>query len=331
MKHWVSLVVATKDRPDDLRRMMGSLQNQTMPPMEIVVVDASSNSVEAILKEFPALSLRYLRHLPPSAAAQRNAGIHDCSASATLIGFADDDVIFEPKAFELMMRFWDAAPPETLGAAFNLLNYPQRGPSLLKNSRFSESLGLYSPRPGSVSRSGWQTVIPGLSETQYVDWLPTTAVTFRKEAFQLSLFDAFYESYSYLEDLDLSYTISRRGRLAVVAEAGYLHFPSPSGRVTSFQFGRYEVRNRLHFVRKQNLSLARCYLGIAIRLAMSFGSGITQMNRGQLERALGNLLELASGIGRSHSKNARLESQGRENTLRAPAYQESDSLPPEES
>ena len=54
MTHCLTLVVATKDRPDDLRHMLNSLQNQTMPPEEIVLVDASSCPVEAILGEYPA-------------------------------------------------------------------------------------------------------------------------------------------------------------------------------------------------------------------------------------------------------------------------------------
>ena len=327
MTHCLSLVVATKDRPDDLRKMLTSLQNQTMTPTEIIVVDASANPVESILKEFPILPLRYLRHLLPSAAAQRNAGIQASAPSATLIGFADDDILFESGAFEHLLRFWDSAPFDTLGASFNLRNYPQRGPSFFKHSKISEALGLYSPRPGSVSRSGWQTVIPGLSETQYVDWLPTTAVTFRREAFQLSFFDDFFESYSYLEDLDLSYTIRRSGRLAVVAEAGFSHFPSPSGRVTPFQFGRYEVRNRIYFVRKHNLSLSRCYLGLAIRLAMSLISGMVHMNRSLLERAHGNVRELLRGFGRPHSNDEQLDSQRQNHSPRPPAYPSSDKFP----
>jgi GT2 family glycosyltransferase len=330
MTNRISLVVATKDRPEDLRHMLGSLQDQTLPPAEVIVVDASSDPVEAILEEFPALSLRYLRHLPPSAASQRNAGIQASSHNATLIGFADDDVVFEPKAFEHLLNFWENAPPDTLGAAFNLRNYPQQRPSLLKHSRISEALGLYSSRPGTVSRSGWQTVVPGFAETQYVDWLPTTAVTFRKEAFQLSLFDNFFESYSYLEDLDLSYSISRAGRLAVVAEAGFSHFPSPSGRVTWFQFGRYEVRNRVYFVRKHNLSLPRCYLGLALRMAMSVGSAIVHMNTGLLKRAFGNLFELVPRIGRSDSSEQQKATDRIGLALKTPAYQASDSLPPKE-
>jgi GT2 family glycosyltransferase len=327
MTHSLSLVVATKDRPDDLRKMLSSLQNQTLAPAEIIVVDASSNPVESILKEFTTLSIRYLRHLPPSAAAQRNAGIQACSPNASLIGFADDDILFESNAIEHMLRFWDSASSDTLGASFNLRNYPQRGPSFLKHSKISEALGLYSSVPGSVSQSGWQTVIPGLAQSQFVDWLPTTAVIFRREAFQLSLFDDFFESYSYLEDLDLSYTISRSGRLAVVAEAGFSHFPSPSGRVTPFQFGRYEVRNRLYFVRKHSLSLSRCYLGLAIRLTMSLITGIFHMNRSLLERALGNLQELLVGFGRSHSNDEHLDSQQQKHSPRPPAYPASDKLP----
>jgi GT2 family glycosyltransferase len=275
--------------------------------------------------------LRYLRHLPPSAAAQRNAGIQTCAPNATLIGFADDDIVFETKAFERLLRFWDNATDDTLGAAFNLQNYPQQNRSFLKHGRISEAIGLYSSRPGAVSRSGWQTIVPCFEETQYVDWLPTTAVTFRKEVFELSLFDDFYESYSYLEDLDLSYTISRIGKLAVVADAGFRHFPSPSGRVTWFQFGRFEVRNRIHFVRKHNLSLSRCYFGLFLRMAMSVGSAMIQINPGLLKRALGNLLELVVGTNQSHF-GKRPHDTGRQNrSIHTPPYRASDDFPPKES
>ena len=64
-----------RQEPDDLRRLLESLRRQTAPPDEIIIVDASSEPVEPIIKEFPELAVRYLRHWPPSAAAQRNAGI----------------------------------------------------------------------------------------------------------------------------------------------------------------------------------------------------------------------------------------------------------------
>jgi len=292
MMHRISLIVATKDRPDDLRKLLESLRRQTVGPAEIVVVDASREPVEPVLAEFPELNTRYLRHWPPSAAAQRNAGIRACDPASTLIGFADDDTTFEPQAFANMLNFWKDAAPDILGTAFNIRNYPNRGNSILKHSVLAERLGLYSPKPGSVSRSGWQTIIGEIAEQQFVDWIPSTASLFRREVFGKDVFDEYFESYSYLEDLDFSYTISRTGKLAIVADAGFSHFPSPGGRVSARQFGRYEVRNRLYFVRKHNLSLTRCYLGLVIRLAMSVCSGLLHRDVSLLRRVLGNIEEL---------------------------------------
>ena len=178
MNNRISLIVATKDRPDDLRRLLESLRRQTVGPAEIVVVDASREPVEMVIVDFPKLTIRYLRHWPPSAAAQRNAGIRSCSPTATLIGFADDDTTFEPQAFENMLNFWRSAERNVLGAGFNIRNYPPRGNGFMKHSALAERLGLYSAKPGSVSLSGWQTVTGELAETQFVDWLPSSAVAF---------------------------------------------------------------------------------------------------------------------------------------------------------
>ena len=293
--HRISLIVATKDRPDDLCRLLQSLRGQTVVPSEIIVVDASVNSIAGVLSEFPQLNTQYLRHLPPSAAAQRNAGIKVCDATATLIGFADDDTTFEPDAFANMQAFWHTASPEILGAAFNIRNYPARRNGFLKYSSLTNWLGLYSPKPGSVSPSGWQTIIGEMPETQFVEWLPSTAVLFRRDVFRRDNFDEFFDGYSYLEDVDFGYTLSKIGRLAVVANAGFSHFPSTLGRVSARKFGRYEVRNRLYFVRKHCLSLSRCYLGLAVRLAMTIANAVTHANSSLLLRAVGNLEELVSG------------------------------------
>ena len=308
--HSISLIVATKDRPDDLVRLLESLRRQTVGPAEIVIVDASREPVEPVMAKFPQLNIRYLRHWPPSTAAQRNAGISACGAASTLIGFADDDTTFEPHAFAHLLDFWNHTESDILGAAFNIRNYPDRGSSFLKHSAFSNWLGLYSCRPGSVSKSGWQTVVPELAENTFVDWLPSTAVTFRREVCMQNLFDEFYDSYSYLEDLDFSYSVGQRGRLVIVAGAGYSHYPSSDGRISAKLFGLYEVRNRLHFVRKYGLSKARCRLCLAIRWTMTMIAGLMHCDSELLRRACGNLCGLTSRAS-SRSNNNVLEIAGR--------------------
>lgn len=289
MAHGISLIVATKDRPDDLRRLLESLRLQTFIPAEIVVVDASRDSVESVVTAFPALRARYVRHLPASAAAQRNAGIRACDPSATLIAFADDDTTFEPNSFAAMLRFWESTAPDVLGASFNILNYRPPSGQSLKRSRISARLGLYPASLGGVAPSGWQSVTGQVSQTQFVEWLPSTAAVWRRYVLDRHAFDEYFDTYSYLEDLDLSYSIGRKGRLATVAEAGYSHFPSAGGRVSPRQFGRLEVRNRLYFVRKHGLSLPRCFLGIGIRLVMTLAAALPSCDRGMLARAIGNV------------------------------------------
>jgi GT2 family glycosyltransferase len=289
MTHKISIVVATKDRPDDLSRLLESLRQQTITPTEVVVVDASRESVESVVTAFSELRTRYVHHWPPSAAAQRNAGIRACDPSATLIAFADDDTTFEPDSFAAMLRFWEGTAEDLLGASFNILNSRLPGCQSLKRSRISARLGLYSARLGGVAPSGWQSVFGRVSQTQFVEWLPSGAVVWRRDALERHAFDEYFDTYSYVEDLDLSYSIGRKGRLAIVAEAGYSHFPSAGGRISPRQFGRLEVRNRLYFVKKHGLSLPRCFLGIGIRLTMTLVTALRSCDRGALARAIGNV------------------------------------------
>jgi GT2 family glycosyltransferase len=289
MMHKISVVVATKDRLIDLRRLLASLRHQTVKPAEIVIVDASREPMDPVVTVCPGLRTRYIRHWPPSAAAQRNAGIRACDPSATLIGFADDDTTFEPDSFAAMLRFWDSVDEDVLGASFNILNYRFSIGQSLKRSRISAGLGLYPARLGGVAPSGWQSVIGNVPQTQFVEWLPSGAVVWRRDALDEHTFDEFFDTYSYMEDLDLSYSIGRKGRLAVVVGAGYSHFPSSGGRVSSRQFGRLEVRNRLYFVRKHRLSVPRCFLGIGIRFAMTLVAALPSFDRGLAARAIGNV------------------------------------------
>ena len=289
MTHKISLVVATKDRPDDLRRLLDSLSAQTRRPDQVVVVDASQEPVESVPSDFPELNTTYLQHWPPSAAAQRNAGIMACTPESTLIGFVDDDAAFEPGSVDKMLTFWESAATEVGGASFNIRNYKMPPGRWAKNSRLIDALGLYPRRPGGVARSGWHSVFGEVGELLQTEWLPSTAVVWRAELLVQHHFDEFFDGYSYLEDLDFSYTISRSHRLVVIPDAGYFHYASPAGRGKARQFGRVEARNRFYFVRKHHLSAARCAVALGVRFAMTVADGIAHLDTSMLARSVGNV------------------------------------------
>ena len=91
----IAFVVATKDRPIDLHKMLQSLSDQTYIPNQIIIVDASKISVRSIVKNFQSLDIKYIYHPRPSAAAQRNIGIKAVNSNMALVGFLDDDVVLE--------------------------------------------------------------------------------------------------------------------------------------------------------------------------------------------------------------------------------------------
>ena len=288
----LAFVVATKDRPDDLRTMLRSLDAQSHAVDQIVVVDASAEPVESVVRDFSELNIRYLRHLPPSAAKQRNAGVAALEQGIDLIGFLDDDATLEPDAVARMLDFWSQTPADVGGASFNMLNPPRTRGQWLKRSRLCEAIGLYRRNSGQVAPSGWHTVVETVSTTCLVDWLTTCAVVWRRDVLERFQLDEYFEGYSYLEDLDFSLTVGKHFKLAVVADARYHHYPSPGGRVSGYSFGKTEARNRLYLVRKHGLSLWRCYLGLIIRMSMTLAAAVRRVDTNSLQRARGNMAGL---------------------------------------
>lgn len=93
----VAVVVATHDRADRLRRLLASLERQTVAPREVIVVDdGSADETPAVLRDHAGrLPLRVLRHdRAQGPAVAREAGWR--AASAALVAFTDDDCVVTP-------------------------------------------------------------------------------------------------------------------------------------------------------------------------------------------------------------------------------------------
>jgi len=289
----LTFVVATRDRPEELRRMWRSLCRQTRPPDEVVVVDAGAgpSPLEGLdPAAFPATHIRAER---PSSAGQRNAGLDAVSPGTDLVGFLDDDAVLEEGAVEEMLRFWEGADGAVGGAAFNMTNHPPLRAARWKSLPFVEHAGIYGRKPGVVLKSGFQTMIGTVAETTPTAWLPSTASVWRREVLRHHRFDEWFDGYSYLEDLDFSYGVGKSLVLKVVAGARYAHHPQASSRLDPFRFGRKEVANRLYFVRKNpELSPGLCRLALCLRMLMSLADGILRGKGQELRRARGNLVSL---------------------------------------
>src|SRR5688572_20033463 len=88
--HKLAIVVPTKDRPVELRRMLESVAAQTRRPEQVIVVDGSAPDIRAVVDGFPELAIDYVRVYPPSLSRQRNAGMRVVRGDITLAGYLDD-------------------------------------------------------------------------------------------------------------------------------------------------------------------------------------------------------------------------------------------------
>lgn len=86
----VSVVVCTRERPDDLRRCLASILACDPAPDEVIVVDnaPSDDATEAAARAHPRVV--YLREPRPGLSNARNEGVR--AASGAVVAFTDDDV-----------------------------------------------------------------------------------------------------------------------------------------------------------------------------------------------------------------------------------------------
>lgn len=287
----ICLIIATRDRTVELFRLLQSLDGQTYQPDSIIIVDAGKESDEGLVSKVPGLQINYARSAIASAAKQRNTGLGMVSAEITLVGFLDDDIILEPDALEMMMEFWENADNQVGGAAFNMVNCPTLLFSGMKSHSLTKKLGLYSEEEGRVLSSGFHTMIGQALRVTQVQWLSSGAAIWRRDIFNEFKFDEWFSGYSYLEDLDFGYNVSKRYKLFVLPEPKFYHYPSKKGRDNGYIFGKKEILNRVYFVKKnKELSLVRCYLSLCIRMFISLIGFFSSGEKYYIQRILGNIV-----------------------------------------
>jgi len=311
----LAVVIPTIGRYEELRRMLRSVAAQTRLPDEVIIAGEGEEN-EQVAREFPELHAKFINLPGSSICDARNAGMEAARPDADLIGFFDDDIVLEPQCFEALLRFWDSGPPDLGGVGCNLMNGMPMPGRRLRALPIVTRLGLYDSAKGIVLRSGFHTTLsaradissagstvptpdghpaaPVVEQDLYVRWLPSWAVVYSRKVLAEFTWDEWFEGYSYLEDLDLSYRVSKKYRLAVVSGARFYHYPSKTGRLDPYLLGKKEVLNRLYFVSKHpELSGPLCCLALTIRAAMSLFLGLAHRDASYFKRVAGNVAGFA--------------------------------------
>lgn len=107
---FVSVVIATRERPESIARCLTAFLNLEYPRYEIIVVDnaPTTNATAEVIKEFCARMphLRYAREELPGLSRGRNRGLK--AARGEIVAFADDDIVPDPHWLTEIVRGFQA-------------------------------------------------------------------------------------------------------------------------------------------------------------------------------------------------------------------------------
>jgi hypothetical protein len=286
------IVIPTKNRIKELTTTLNFLNKNNFFFKKIVIVDASNFEIKKKIKKKISnynLNIKLIDSLP-STCIQRNVGFNFLK-NEEYIMFLDDDNIFYSDAFYKMQIFLKTNK-NFVGVAFNqVYNHPNNFLDNFKKNFFISKIGIYSSENGGFSKSGWQSKFINFDKNSIVEWLPTRAVIYQCSKIKKIRFDKKFGVYGYLEDLDFSLELKKKGNLMVCSEAKYTHDQSISR--PGFEFGKKETRNRYYIVKKHNLNKVLFFITLFIRIMLSFIKSITG-DLNSLKRVFGNIVGIFS-------------------------------------
>jgi len=247
-----SVVICTKDRTDDLLECIASLETQTVPFRELIVVDASADDrlhqiLEERMRRSP-LPHRYL-HTEPSTTRQRNLGAE--MAEGERVFFFDDDVVLQPDYHEKIIEAYRSPHFQNVGGVTG------RELHELVQSPFREMLNRIFLHHRTIQH-GQSRLLPTGNAVlvHHPREISTAAVfsgfnmSFPKEVFMKHKFDEHMTGYALGEDVDLTLRIAREYCLLQTPFAGILHNHSPRGRDSWRLLGEKSVVNHYYIFRK---------------------------------------------------------------------------------
>jgi GT2 family glycosyltransferase len=288
-----TLAICTYNRPHFLTETLGFALAQSRLPTEIVVVDASDAWAdhrdlvqERFIDHWAEVRLIYEPAKVRSLTFQRNQALD--LATSDVVFSLDDDIYLYPDAAEKIMQIYEADPEERVvmvaghftegaydpdagtDAAETSVSTPA-GPVSIKGKmrQWLESQltldGHFVPYGSVVDRGPLPKPVQdiGASAGGLINGGRTT---FRRAVGSQVGWSELLRYYATHEDSDLSYRMSRHGRLAHAQKAGFFHADGNESNVGRFRINTIRVRNlmALHAIHSDNR------LRSAWRLSASF-------------------------------------------------------------
>ncbi len=253
-------------RPKDILNALDSINNQTLYPTQLIVVDGSTDiKTQESIKTSNYKNLEYflVDSTYRGAAKQRNYGIERVNEDVEIVLFLDDDVVLLPNYCEEIIKTFQNNT-NALGVGGYIMdevkwkvvseNYkPKFTDYIFDNFVVKHSsrniirkiLGLLSDKPPGFMPefSHGLGLLPPTGKTYPTEQLIGCACSFKSSILKVQKFDSFFEGYSLYEDAALSIKISKKGLLYINTNAKLYHYHASGGRPNQYKYGKMVVKN----------------------------------------------------------------------------------------
>lgn len=265
----LTLVICTYRRPEQVKRLLVSVECQAYKPDQILIIDGSEDDATAkVLQTLLTisannLSVEYYKVSPDQKGLTRQRNIGISLAKGEIIAFLDDDTVLKKDYFMEILECFERHP-EAVGIGGLIVNEIHwRHKCRRENSlstygwenwerrddlrwRLRKLLRLDSPLP-----PGWMPPFghgrsasyPPDSNDYPVEFIMGGASAWKRSIFSQIRFSHYFEGYGLYEDLDFSIRANRGGKIFVCTRAQLEHYHASGGRPDKFRYGKMVERN----------------------------------------------------------------------------------------
>lgn len=292
----LAIVVPTKNRPQQVKNMLTSLERQTKLPGLIVIMDSGGESNEVVSKFIDRLPIVYENTNIVGQIAQRNAGIGMVNDQYSLVCNLDDDIVLENDAVQKMINFWNQKEPETAGISFTITNSPKYKNGLLRK------IGIMgSNQSGKILVSGYNVPVSEKNENVKSDWLCGGATVWRHSVIKEFTHKPIKSKWAVCEDIILSYPVSKKYPLYVCQKAKVLHDDNAQEKyldTINIYRGKNAVLWRMYFVcQHRELSLIAFSWMQICQITSRLTGGAIMLRPNLVLYAVGQVFGLLAGLG----------------------------------
>ncbi|MBN1980193.1 MAG: glycosyltransferase family 2 protein [Chitinivibrionales bacterium] len=253
----ISVIVCTCNRCEDLQRFLDSLDIQSQPPDELIIIDASTDdrTRQLIQSRQPQKYETVYERTTPGLTRQRNIGI-DKSRGAYLY-FFDDDVVLEREFIAVIdstfQRYVSERSVRTKSNDRKLGGMTGKITNISKKKMidavFQRLFFLSSTGKGVVKPSGFPAY--RCNDTlASVTVMSGCAMVYTREAVCGYSFDEALQKYAYMEDVDFSYRVSKRFTLIYQPHARLGHRSTTYKTANTRNLRRMMIRNHAYLFGK---------------------------------------------------------------------------------